>query len=101
MMTVSLATALVASLDDDALEVLADRLAPRLRDRLGYAKRDAQRLERAGYLRPAAAGAYLGVSRKRVYDLKSAGAIAPDGYDGRTPLFRRETLDAYVGRCGR
>ncbi len=48
------------------------------------------------YLAPEAAAAYLGVSRKRVYDLKSMGAIEPDGYDGRTPLFTRQTLDAYV-----
>ncbi len=49
-----------------------------------------------GYLAPEAAAAYLGVSRKRIYDLKSMGAIEPDGYDGRTPLFTRQTLDAYV-----
>ncbi len=49
-----------------------------------------------GYLAPEAAAAYLGVSRKRIYDLKSTGAIEPDGYDGRTPLFTRQTLDAYV-----
>lgn len=48
------------------------------------------------YLAPAAAADYLGVSPKRIYDLKSMQAIEPDGYDGRTSLFRRSTLDAYV-----
>ncbi len=47
-------------------------------------------------LAPEAAAAYLGVSRKRIYDLKSTGAIEPDGCDGRTPLFTRQTLDGYV-----
>lgn len=59
---------------------------------------DAQQMdgEREGYLRPEAAARYLGLSRKRVYDLTSMGAIVPDGRDGRTPLFLRSTLDRYV-----
>lgn len=53
-----------------------------------------------GYLAPAAAAEYLGVKVRRVYDLKSMGALEPDGYDGRTPLWTRATLDAYVRRAG-
>jgi hypothetical protein len=49
-----------------------------------------------GYLAPAAAARYLGISRKRVYDLTSCRAIVPDGRDGRTPLFLRATLDSYA-----
>jgi hypothetical protein len=49
-----------------------------------------------GYLAPDAAACYLGVTRKRIYDLKSMGALEADGYDGRTPLFTRPTLDAYA-----
>jgi hypothetical protein len=29
-----------------------------------------------------------------------AGLLAPDGYDGRTPLYRRRTLDEYVTKAG-
>jgi hypothetical protein len=86
-----LAAALLDALDDDALEHLADRLAPLLERRVGH-----QRAEHDGYLAPQAAADYLGVTRKRVYDLTSARALIPDGRDGRTPLYRRETLDHYV-----
>lgn len=51
---------------------------------------------REGYLRPQAAAEYLGLSRKRVHDLTSSRALLPDGHDGRTPLYTRETLDSYV-----
>lgn len=49
-----------------------------------------------GWLNAARAAEYLSLPKRRIYDLKSAGALEPDGYDGRTPLWRRETLDAYV-----
>ena len=90
-MSADLARALVATLDDQALDVLAQLLAPRLAA-LSPERSDAP----AGYLAPAAAAAYLGVTRKRIYDLTSSGALEPDGRDGRTPLFSRTTLDAYV-----
>lgn len=48
---------------------------------------------------PGDAARYLGVSRKRIYDLTGSRALEPDGRDGRTPLFRRGTLDAYVRRA--
>jgi excisionase family DNA binding protein len=83
-----LARALVQELDDAALDALAQLLAPRM------AVQPAP--EQAGYLAPAAAAEYLGVSRKRVYDLTSSRALAPDGFDGRTPLFTRASLDSYV-----
>lgn len=86
-----LGLALLGALDDQALDHLAELLRPRLEAVRPDEPRD-------GYLAPEAAAAYLGVSRKRVYDLKSAGAIEPDGYDGRTPLFSRPTLDEYVRR---
>lgn len=50
----------------------------------------------SGYLTSRAAADYLGVSCKRIYDLKSQGAITPDGSDGKTPLYKQSTLDAYV-----
>jgi hypothetical protein len=86
-----LARALLASFDSADLDALADRLAPRIRARL-----EVPALPGTAWLVPDAAAEHLGVSRKRIYDLKSAGALEPDGYDGRTPLFLRETLDAYA-----
>lgn len=81
-------------LSDEELRRLAEALAPLLLDRLGA---DQEQRELAdGYLTPDAAAGYLGVSRKRIYDLTSMRALVPDGRDGRTPLFTRETLDAYV-----
>lgn len=56
----------------------------------------ADRLSQSLTTAPEGAAAYLGLTRKRIYDLKSAGALTPDGYDGRTPLFRLSTLDNYV-----
>ena len=84
---------LAFALPDEALEQLAELLARRVQDRLAVERGTD---DRVGYLAPAAAAEYLGVSKKRVYDLKSMGALVPDGYDGRTPLFTRGTLDAYV-----
>ena len=85
-----LGAALLAALDEDALDHLAERLAPRLGDLAGASEGD------AGYLAPEAAAGYLGVTRKRIYDLTSMRAIEPDGRDGRTPLYTRATLDAYA-----
>lgn len=89
----SLAREMVATIavevaqDPDLAAQLANALAPHLR----MPERDAE-----GFLAPQEAAAYLGVSRKRVYDLTSARSLVPDGRDGRTPLFTRSTLDAYA-----
>ena len=88
-----LARALLAELDDATLDVLAERLAPRLAHRLDGGR---AATEAGEWLNPAAAARHLGVSRQRIYDLKSAGALPPDGNDGRTPLWRRSTLDEYA-----
>ena len=81
---------ITVALTDDALDALADRVAMRLAPLLRGQP------ERGGFLRPEGAASYLGVNRKRIYDLKSMGALVPDGYDGRTPLFKSESLDAYA-----
>jgi excisionase family DNA binding protein len=81
-------------LSDDELRCLAEALAPLLLDRLGAGQEQRELVD--GYLTPDAAARYLGVSRKRIHDLTSMRAVVPDGRDGRTPLFTRETLDAYV-----
>lgn len=83
------------ALSDEELRRLAEVLAPILAQRLGHQEK-APTAE--GYLAPDAAARYLGVSRKRIYDLTSMRVLVPDGRDGRTPLFMRVTLDAYVRR---
>ena len=88
----ALAQAVLDALDDDALEQLAERLAPRIASRVAGQPGDAE----DGYMAPDAAARYLGVKRKRIYDLTSSRALEPDGRDGRTPLFTRATLDAYA-----
>lgn len=80
--------------DDRFVEALAATVAEQVADRLrGAAESD-------GYLNPEAAGRYICVSRRRVHELTSAGLLVPDGHDGRTPLYRRRTLDDYVTRTG-
>jgi hypothetical protein len=80
--------------DERFVEALAATVAERVADRLRGAAED------EGYLNPEAAARYICVSRRRVHDLTSTGLLAPDGYDGRTPLYRRRTLDDYVTRAG-
>jgi hypothetical protein len=78
-----------AQLEDDDVQRIAAAVADLLREQR-------QGVEHDGWLAPEAAARHLGVSKKRIYDLKSMGAITPDGWDGRTPLFKRQTLDAYA-----
>jgi excisionase family DNA binding protein len=78
--------------DAELSDADVERIASRVAELLGQ-KFDA---EPEGWLTPDGAARYLGVSRKRIYDLRSMRAIEPDGRDGRTPLFRRATLDAYA-----
>jgi hypothetical protein len=78
--------------DERFVELLAAMVAEQVAERLQPEGED------EGYLNAEAAGRYLGVSRRRIHDLTSARLLAPDGHDGRTPLYRRRTLDEYVGR---
>lgn len=90
--------ALRLSLDLSTCMAIGEHTARNLANGVSY-NGSASALDAApddGYLTPSGAAAYLGVKAKRVYDLKSMGAIKPDGHDGRTPLFTRATLDAYV-----
>jgi hypothetical protein len=77
--------------DDRFVDRLANAIADRIAGRL-----PSQRSDDDGYLTPAAAARYLGVTRKRIHDLASSRRLIPDGHDGRTPLYRRQTLDTYV-----
>jgi excisionase family DNA binding protein len=72
--------------DDEALDVLAQRLA----DRVGLR-------ERPAYLDVPGAAAFLSCSPKRIYNLAAAGRL-PVHRDGSRLLFRPDELDAYVSR---
>jgi hypothetical protein len=85
----------VLRVDERFVEQLADTLADRLADRL-----QGQDGDEGGYLNAEAAGRYICVSRRRIHELTSTGLLTPDGYDGRTPLYRRQTLDGYVTAAG-
>ena len=86
--------ALLAELDDAALDALADRLAPRLAARLGPPP------AQDGWLRGAVAIAeHIGAPRSRVYALTSAGRI-PVERDGSALVARKSALDEWV-RAGR
>lgn len=81
--------------DERFVEALAAAVAEQVGDRLGGGVAEGE-----GYLNPEAAGRYICVSRRRIHELTSAGLLTPDGYDGRTPLYRRRTLDDYVTKAG-
>jgi hypothetical protein len=80
--------------DDRFVEALAATVAEQVADRLHGTGAEGE-----GYLNPEAAGRYICVPRRRIHELTSAGLLTPDGYDGRTPLYRRQTLDEYVTRA--
>lgn len=82
--------------DERFLAALADAVAERVAERLRGEAGEGE----AGYLNPEAAGRYICVPRRRIHELTSGGLLTPDGYDGRTPLYRRRTLDEYVTKAG-
>lgn len=85
------------SLPDEAIEQLAAAVLPLVLERLA----ERELAPASAWLNAAAAAEYLSVPRRRIYDLKSMGVLEPDGFDGRTPLWRRATLDATCGRSAR
>ena len=84
--------ALLAELDDDALDALAESLAPRLASRLGQ-------VDPVPWLDVAAAAAYLACPKSRIYALVSARRI-PHHKDGSRVLFCYAELDDQVRRRG-
>lgn len=82
--------------DDRFVEALAAAVAEQVIDRLHEEEAE----DEGGYLNAEAAGRYMCVPRRRIHELTSARLLVPDGYDGRTPLYRRRTLDEYVTRAG-
>ncbi|OAI39917.1 hypothetical protein AYO39_02245 [Actinobacteria bacterium SCGC AG-212-D09] len=84
-MSARLIDVLLAELDGDALDALAERLAPKL----------AQRHESSPWLSAEEAARHAACSRDRLYDLVQLGKLAP-GRDGRRLVFRRADLDRYL-----
>jgi hypothetical protein len=84
--------------DERFVEALAAAVAERVVDRL---RAGTSEEGEEGYLDSEAAGRYICASRRRIHELTSAGLLVPDGYDGRRPLYRRRTLDAYVAKTER
>jgi excisionase family DNA binding protein len=91
-----IAAALVAELDDAALDTLAERLAPRLARRLPVAAPEPD-----GWLDTKGAASYLGITTNALYKLTAARAIPfeQDG-PGCKCWFKRSDLDAWR-RCER
>ena len=85
----ALAAALLAELDDAALDALAEALLPRLAARLGQSQ------SASPWLSAEDAARYLACSRGRLYDLVQLGKLEPRR-DGRRLLFKRADLDAYL-----
>jgi excisionase family DNA binding protein len=85
----SIAAALLAELDDSALDELAERLAPRLAARL-VSTQDSR-----PWLNAEQAAEYLTCSRERLYDLVQLHKLEPCR-DGRRLVFKRTDLDAYL-----
>ena len=85
------------SLSPESIEALAAAVAEPVAELLADRLQDSGQTPQ-GWLAPQAAADYLGVSRQRLADLKYQGKITPDGFDGRTPLYRPETLDRYAER---
>lgn len=84
-----LAAALLDALDDDALDVLAERLAPHLADRLAT---EAPRPD--GWLDTRGAAAYLGISLHALHRLSAERRLpCSQRCPGGRMYFRRDDLD--------
>ncbi|MHB8490960.1 MAG: helix-turn-helix domain-containing protein [Solirubrobacteraceae bacterium] len=95
-MSSPLANALLAELDEDALDALAERIAPRVAARI-----DRTSGEPDGWLTTRAAAAYLGLSVVALHKLTAAQAVPFEQEGpGCRCWFRCSELDEWV-RAGR
>lgn len=88
----ALVSALLTELDDDALDALAERLAPRLEARLARSSQpDADR-----WMTTTEAAGYLGMTSNALHKLTSARQVpfSQDAPGGRC-WFKRSELDAW------
>jgi excisionase family DNA binding protein len=88
----ALAAALIAELDDEALDMLATRLEPILVAR-------SNRVEQSSWLHVNAAAQHLACPTSRIYSLVSAKRI-PHHRDGTRLLFDRKELDTWLRAGG-
>lgn len=86
-MSMNIADVIISELSEEQLDVLAERLRPRLLT---------EPTENLGWLRGAEKiAAYIDCPRSRIYALASAGRI-PVERDGSALIARRGDLDAWV-----
>jgi len=78
---------------DQLLDLLAERIAQRLREQAESGEPDP---ERSPWMNVESAAAYLDLPKQRLYRLTAAGAIPHYKQEGRL-LFRREELDSWLG----
>jgi len=83
----SLVHALVAELDDRALDQLVELIAPRLAQRA--------LAEASPWMNVEEAADYVRAGKQRIYDLVHNGKLQP-ARDGKRLLFHRDVLDAYL-----
>jgi excisionase family DNA binding protein len=91
-MSSQLAAALLDALDDDALDLLADRLAPRLERRIGRPADE--------WMTTQEAAAYLRIGVSTLHRLARAGTAPAyqDGGPGGKYVFSKAELRAWRGR---
>ncbi len=82
-------TTVALTLPPDLVDLVAERAAEILSERQPPDTSPA-------WLDTAAAEEYAGMKPGRLHDLKQRRKIAPAGWDGRKPMYRREDLDAYL-----
>lgn len=82
----ALAVAVIAALDDEALDALAELLRPRL---------GLEQNGRCRWMTVPEAAEYIRAKPQRVYDLISQGRL-PAGRDGTRRLLARDDLDSYL-----
>jgi excisionase family DNA binding protein len=90
--TAPIIAALLAELDDDALDRLAALLAPRIEARIGARPK-------GPWLDARECAAHIKAPISRVYALSSSGGI-PAHRDGSRLLFKRDELDAWIESGG-
>ena len=83
-------TDLALAVPDALVDAIAERVVELLASRVSLAAQEPE-----PWIDAEEAAAYLSKPKSRLYDLAAEGAL-PHGRDGRSVLFRRSDLDAYL-----
>lgn len=75
---------------DELVDAIAHRVVELLEERAAVAATEPE-----PWISAEEAAAYIGKPKSRLYDLAAQGAV-PVGQDGRSRLFRKSDLDAYL-----